>query len=71
MPSPPFSEPPADSPRDLIQLRAALQAGGDLDGVDLDLAHCELEGGCFKDARFGHASLRAVCAALSSGSRIS
>lgn len=66
MPSPPFSEPPADSPRDLIQLRAALQAGG-----DLDLAHCELEGGCFKEARFGHASLRAVCAALSSGSRIS
>jgi uncharacterized protein YjbI with pentapeptide repeats len=69
MPSPPSSDPPVDSPRDLIQLRAALQAGqrrfpglqlGDLDGVDLDLADCELEGGCFKEARFGHASLRAA-----------
>ena len=29
----------------------------DLDGVDLDLSHCVLRGGCLREARFGHASL--------------
>ena len=63
MPSPPSSE----SPRNLEELRSALTAGrrcfpglrlGDLDGVDLDLSGCELTGSCFKEARFGHASLQ-------------
>jgi uncharacterized protein YjbI with pentapeptide repeats len=56
-------------PTSLETLRAALAAGersfpglklADLDGVDLDLSGCFLEGGCFKEARFGRASLRAA-----------
>ena len=48
-------------------LRAALEAGernfqglrlGGIDGLDLDLSDCNLEGSCFKEARFGHARLR-------------
>lgn len=48
-------------------LRAALEAGernlqglrlGGVDGLDLDLSDCNLEGSCFKEARFGHARLR-------------
>jgi hypothetical protein len=48
-------------------LRAALEAGernlqglrlGGVDGLDLDLSDCNLEGSCFKEARFGHACLR-------------
>jgi len=48
-------------------LRAALEAGernfqglrlGGIDGLDLDLSDCNLEGSCFKEARFGHACLR-------------
>lgn len=51
-------------PRSLDDLRAALAAGqrdfsglslADLDGVDLDLAGCNLREGCFLEARFGHA----------------
>jgi len=51
-------------PRSLDDLRAALAAGqrefiglslADLDGVDLDLAGCNLRDGCFLEARFGHA----------------
>jgi hypothetical protein len=58
---------PCPSPTTLEALRAALAAGertfpglklADLDGVDLDLSGCALEGGCFKEARFGRASLR-------------
>ena len=54
-------------PLDLRELRAALAEGrrhfpglrlGDLDGVDLDLSDCDLRGSCFKEARFGRASLR-------------
>jgi uncharacterized protein YjbI with pentapeptide repeats len=54
-------------PSDLVQLRAALAAGtkdlralklGEIDGLDLDLSGCNLDGSCFKAARFGHASLR-------------
>ena len=52
---------------DLTQLRAALEAGqkdlrflklGEIDGLDLDLSGCNLDGSCFKEARFGHATLR-------------
>jgi BTB/POZ domain-containing protein KCTD9 len=77
MPLPPSSKPPeswpgetpADTPRSLEALRAALATGrrhfpglrlGDLDGVDLDLSGCDLSGGCFKEARFGHACLHAA-----------
>jgi uncharacterized protein YjbI with pentapeptide repeats len=54
-------------PSDLAQLRAALAAGqkdlrslrlGEIDGLDLDLSGCNLDGSCFKEARFGHATLR-------------
>ena len=54
-------------PTDLEQLRAALAAGekdlrslklGEIDGLDLDLSGCNLDGSCFKEARFGHATLR-------------
>ena len=54
-------------PTNLEELRAALAIGersfpglrlSDLDGVDLDLADCDLSCGCFKEARFGRASLR-------------
>jgi uncharacterized protein YjbI with pentapeptide repeats len=57
---------PSPAPQTLEELRAALANGqrhcpglqlGDLDGVDLDLADCDLHGGCFKEARFGHARL--------------
>ena len=53
-------------PRTLAELRHALAEGQrhfpglrlfDLDGVDLDLSHCVLRGGCLREARFGHASL--------------
>jgi uncharacterized protein YjbI with pentapeptide repeats len=51
-------------PRSLHDLRVALAAGqrefsglclSDFDGVDLDLAGCNLRDGCFLEARFGHA----------------
>ena len=54
------------TPTSLAQLRAALAEGrrdlrqlklGEFDGVDLDLSGCDLEGSCFKEARFGHACL--------------
>jgi len=53
-------------PRTLAELRHALGEGQrhfpglrlfDLDGVDLDLSHCVLRGGCLREARFGRASL--------------
>ncbi|MCP9888252.1 pentapeptide repeat-containing protein [Cyanobium sp. ATX 6A2] len=54
-------------PTTLVALRQALASGerrfpglrlGDLDGVDLDLSGCDLQGGCFKEARFGRACLQ-------------
>ena len=60
------SRPSSDLPTSLDSLREALAAGrrqfpglrlGDLDGVALDLADCDLHGGCFKEARFGRARL--------------
>ena len=54
-------------PSTLGELRAALVAGvrelgglqlAELDAHDLDLSHCNLSRGCFKEARFGRASLR-------------
>jgi len=56
----------AEGASDLEQLQAALAAGqrhlrqlrlGGIDGLDLDLSHCDLQGSCFKEARFGHARL--------------
>lgn len=56
----------AEAPTTLDQLREALKAGlrdlpglrlGEIDAQDLDLSNCNLEGGCFKEARFGHARL--------------
>ena len=53
-------------PADLAQLRAALAAGQrdlrglaleGMDGSDLDLSHCWLQGSSFREARFGHARL--------------
>ncbi len=57
----------SQQPTNLIQLRAALAAGnkdlrglklGEIDGLDLDLSGCNVDGSCFKEARLGHASLR-------------
>ncbi|NDC35449.1 MAG: pentapeptide repeat-containing protein, partial [Synechococcaceae bacterium WB9_2_112] len=56
----------AIGPSNLEQLRAALASGerelrnlhlGEIDGLDLDLSDCNLQGSCFKEARFGHARL--------------
>ena len=53
-------------PTTVEELRDQLNSGqtrfpglrlGEIDGVDLDLAGCDLHGGCFKEARFGHACL--------------
>ena len=60
---------------DLERLKSALAKGkrdlrclklGEIDGLDLDLSGCDLEGSCFKEARFGHAcfsgaNARACC----------
>jgi len=63
-PEPGAQAPRQPLPRSLDDLRAALAAGqrdfsglslADLDGVDLDLAGCNLREGCFLEARFGHA----------------
>ncbi|MFL0772691.1 MAG: pentapeptide repeat-containing protein, partial [Prochlorococcus sp.] len=54
------------SPQNLNQLRIALANGkrdfpglqlSQADGLDLDLSNCELQGSCFKEARFGYAQL--------------